>query len=373
MATKSVLCPVCKKQQMYPSSKRCRVCYYARTGKELEPLSRHPRHCMDCGTEISRTKGVKRCGVCYPSWRKRMAAKGTAPAVAPREPLSSFEEAWSRWEQAIGKMRDRYAGPPKRPPGREHITVVPDIHAPFHVEEYVAELCAREGPIATKAIAIGDISDAYAFSVFTKYERVSFSEEWASVHAVVQALSESFHEVEIVVGNHDARLEKRVRERLTEDQVDAVRYMTGGTLCPLTALAKAFPNVTIARHDTPDGHQINWFTTVGDAWLGHPSTFSSVPGNALRKLENWLLDNEGPMGMDRYRLVVLGHTHQLSCIPWRSDTMLLECGCLCAQQFYQTSDRLGGRPQKRGFVWFEQDDGVTDLNSVGWHWFDVAK
>ena len=326
---------------------------------------------MDCGADISRGSKVKRCGVCYPSWRKRMAHKASEPELLLREPLASFEEAWSRWEKAIGKMRDRYAGPPKRPPGRERITVIPDIHAPFHVEQYLAQLCAKEGPVATKAIAIGDVSDAYAFSVFTKYERVPFAEEWASVTAVVQALSESFHEVEIVVGNHDARLEKRVRERLTEDQVEAVRFMTGGTLCPLTALAKAYPNVKIAAHETPAGHQINWFTTAGDAWLGHPEKFSTIPGNALRKLEDWLLDNEGPMGLDRYRLIVLGHTHQLSCIPWRSDTMLVECGCLCASQFYQASPRLGGRPQKRGYVWFEQDDGVTDLNSVGWHWFDV--
>jgi hypothetical protein len=36
-----------------------------------------------------------------------------------------------------------------------------------------------------------------------------------------------------------------------------------------------------------------------------------------------------------------------------------------------TSARIGGRPQRRGYVTFEQVKGVTDLNSVKIHWLDV--
>jgi hypothetical protein len=175
-----------------------------------------------------------------------------------------------------------------------------------------------------------------------------------------------------VIGNHDERLEKRLRQHLTDDMIEAVQYMTGGTLCPLTALVKEYENISIARHEVPNSkHTIDWFTTIGDAWLGHPSRFSKVPGAALRSVEDWLLDNEVTLGMDRYRLIVLGHTHQLGLIPWRSNSMLVECGCVCSVQSYQLSPRLGGRPQKRGYVFFEQVDGVTDLNSVGMHWYDV--
>jgi predicted phosphodiesterase len=315
---------------------------------------------------------VQRCGVCYPSWRKKVAREAGQDRQPIYEPLNSFDEAWRQWQKAIGMMRQRYAGPPRRPKGNvDRICVVPDIHAPFHEERFLAHICAVEGPKSTRAICIGDVSDAFSLSTYLKYERMPFSEEWASVTAVVQALSEAFHSVEIVIGNHDARLEKRVRERLTEDQVDAVKFMTGGTLCPLTALARAYPNVTIASHVTPSGHSVDWFTTCGDAWLGHPEKFSKIPGSALRSVEDWLLDNEVPMGLNRYRLIVLGHTHQLAVFPWRSGQMLLECGALCKSQGYQTSPRLGGRPQKRAYVWFEQTDGITDLNSVGWHWFDV--
>ena len=152
--------------------------------------------------------------------------------------------------------------------------------------------------------------------------------------------------------------------------IDAVMYMTGGTLCPLTALTKQFSNITIARHEVPGTtHTVDWFTTIGDAWLGHPQKFSRVPGNALRALEDWLLDVESSLGLDRFRVIVLGHTHQLALIPWRSNSMLVECGCVCRTQGYQLSPRLGGRPQKKGYVWFEQVDGITDMNSIGMHWY----
>ena len=56
------------------------------------------------------------------------------------------------------------------------------------------------------------------------------------------------------------------------------------------------------------------FTTIGDAWLGHPEKFSKTPGSALRSVEDWLLDNEVTLGLDRYRLIVLGPTPHLACL-----------------------------------------------------------
>jgi len=374
---KTVLCPVCKAHQMTARCKRCRQCYLDRRGATLSHLAATKHYCHACGAEVSRGGSkTKRCRACYVKWRRDRGSASLVPESTPRIPLADFEDAWSRWGTAIGMMRERYSGPPtprKKKNGYERVCVVPDVHAPFHEEEFLAELCAREGPISTKAIAIGDISDAYAFSTFTKYENVSFSEEWAQVTSVVQALSEAFQEVEIVIGNHDERLEKRLRERLSADQIAAVLYMTGGTLCPLTALAKHYPNVSIAKHVTPSGHSVDWFTTCGtDAWLGHPQKFSRVPAAALRAVEDWIRDHETVMGLGRPRLIVMGHTHQLAIVPFRSDTLLVECGSVCQVQSYQLSPRLGGRPQKRGYIWFEQHDGTTDLNSVGMRWFDVA-
>jgi predicted phosphodiesterase len=309
---------------------------------------------------------------------------GSSAPVDPmvREPLASFEEAWAQWARTIGMMRERYAGPAdatKRIKKRgadalksikQKILVIPDLHAPFHDQELFAKMIARETDV-DKAICIGDLSDSYSLSTFTQYRNVGFAEEWASVTLAMQTLSESFPTVEMVIGNHDARLEKRLRERLSEDQVEAVKYLAGGTLCPITALARKYPNVTVARHDVPGGETVDWFTTCGDAWLGHPEKYSRVSGAALRFLEDWLADHEVDLGLERYRLVVMGHTHTASIFPYRNRMLLVETGCLCLTQGYMLKPKIGGRPQVRGYLTFEQTNGRTDLNSVRFHWLDA--
>jgi len=192
-----------------------------------------------------RDRNSARCKPCAerPGWHK----------VTPTtllEPLNSFDAAWAQWMKAVQMSKDRYKGAAKRQHLRssvskstQKILVVPDVHAPFHEPQMLADMLVREAD-ADKVICIGDLSDSYALSTYTHYRRVSFSEEWASVTAVMQALSEAFPSVEVVIGNHDARLEKRLRERLSEDMVDAVKYLAGGILCPVTALAKRYPRVS---------------------------------------------------------------------------------------------------------------------------------
>jgi predicted phosphodiesterase len=286
-----------------------------------------------------------------------------------------FEEAWRNWRRAIGMAKDRYVprtGTHVPKSGTRKILVIPDLHAPFHEEHMFAAMLERESD-ADHVICIGDLGDSYALSRFEKYERMPYREEWASVNLCMQEMASRFPSVEIVIGNHDARLERQLRQRVTEDMVDAIHMITGGVLCPITAMARRYPNVTIAKHETPSGRHIDWFTTIGDAWLGHPEKYSRVPGSALRAVDEWITDNETALGLEPYRLIVMGHTHAASLIPWKANKLLVECGCLCQQQGYMLSPRIGGRPQRRGYVTFEQTDGRTDLNSVRFTWFDAME
>jgi hypothetical protein len=366
---------------------RCRKCW-RRRGPDVSPEEK--THIGKCGHEVS-SPDYETCRTCYDLHRKSLHL--IVPPPEPLNPLLSFEAAWAQWQKAVGMAKDRYRGPGsstaktlgkpnvdtknigvwsgRGPTVRQKILVVPDLHAPFHEEAMFAEMLERESD-ADKVICIGDLSDSYALSTYTHYRRMPFAEEWASVTLCLQALSEKFHSVEVVIGNHDARLEKRLRERLSEDMVDAVKYLSGGVLCPVTALAKRYPNVKVASHAVPGGESVDWFTTCGDAWLGHPEKYSRVPGAALRFVEEWLSDNEHALGLQRYRLIVLGHTHTYSQFLWRSGQMLIECGCLCQQQGYMLKPKIGGRPQRRGYVTFEQTDGVTDLNTVRFYSFDSA-
>jgi len=370
------LCPICGKWPLARGdAKRCARCYYARRG--VPSLARPSRRCVECDGVCS--KAATRCDPCYRRVRRGKADAARldverAAAASIREPLQTFDDAWARWQETIGMMRDRYKGPAKarKADGRQRVLVVPDLHVPFHEREMFADMLARERRQTDLAICIGDVGDSYALSRFAKYESVPYAQEWAEVTLAVQTLSETFPQVRIIVGNHDARLRKALAAQLTPDMVEAVSTMTGGTLCPLTALARRFENVAIARHEVPGtDHSIDWMTVEGDALLAHPERYSRMPGSALRSFEEWAADNAATLGLDEIRLLVMGHTHQLAILPWRAASLMIECGCLCQTQGYMLQARIGGRPQRRGYVWFDQLDGRTDLGSVGYRWLDV--
>lgn len=289
-------------------------------------------------------------------------------ALEMRPSLASYDEAWLMWQREIGMARDRYAPSTATPATDKHgriVTVAGDWHIPWHDPEMVADLIARESARTDLLVIPGDFSDAYALSRFLLYEWMPHRDEWAQVQALLDVLAASFRRILISIGNHDSRLEKQLISRLTPDMVEAVRWMTGGLLCPLTMLAKRYANVDIAQHPLPGGHAANWFAVVGDAWIGHPEAFSVIPGGALRKVENALAHKAEEWGLGEARLVVVAHTHQRADIPWRSGCRLIEPGCLCRTQGYQTTPRMTATTQRHGYLTFWQDDtGRTDFNSV---------
>lgn len=313
-------------------------------------------------------KKQPRSKTCLECYVKNRAGQKRGRNGTPVPVFTCYEDARRAWNESIGKVHDRkVAFKRHKTKRREKILVIPDIHAPFHEPDMLAECLSED---ADRAIVMGDLSDCYSLSRFVKYDPVSFNEEWAKVTLVLDEIATKFDRVDMIIGNHDVRLERALRVRLDVDQMEAIEYMTGGVLCPLTALAKHFPNVYIANHNI-DGHEVQWFTTIGDAWFGHPEKFSKVPGSALRAVEEWLADNQRTLGIPECRAYFLAHTHQLGMFPWRGDKMLVEVGCLCKTQGYMMEPKVGGRPQKRGYVTFEQEDGVTDLNSIRMRWLDA--
>lgn len=277
-----------------------------------------------------------------------------------------FEREWRTFQDEIGAARDRYTGPakPKARTGRLNILVVPDLHAPFQDKEAVASMLEREQDIDI-CVVMGDIGDSYSLSRFLKYESCPYEEELASVTLMLQTFSERFPIVRVIEGNHDApRLEKQLLERLSKDMVTAIRSMTGGTLDPIEAICKRFPNFERKSPTTVNGHKAKWMTQIGDAIFAHAEKFSRVPGSALRSVDEWLTDMEAELRLDEFRVVVQAHTHQLGFFPWKADRWLVECGCLCVPHGYQIAPKIGGRPQRRGWVRMTQIDGVTDINSI---------
>jgi predicted phosphodiesterase len=321
--------------------------------------------CGTCGVNIMRQRGSKQCTRCAqtPGWH----LDDPDHPVLPR----GYESQWLEWQKFIGQARDRYAGPSKRPVqiGRQKIVVAGDFHAPFHHKAFVASMFERERD-ADLLIVAGDLQDHYSVSRFTKYEHVSFEEEMAAVTLLLQEMSERFPRVIVVEGNHDRpRFEKQLRERLSEEMVKVVEYLAGGNLSAVAAAARRFPNVEIAKHKVGT-HNVGWFTQVNDLIVSHAEKYSVTPGAATRKIEEWFADQHDVLGLQPWRVLVQAHTHQFSFVPWHSDKLLLESGCLCVTHGYTLQPRIGGRPQRRGYITLEQVDGRTDVNAVRIVWLD---
>lgn len=284
-----------------------------------------------------------------------------------------FEREWTTWLQHIGAARDRYAGPakPKARTGRLKVVAAGDFHIPFHHPGALATLLTVEKD-ADICVVGGDFGDAHAASTFTKYEHVSYEEEHAGKTLVLSQLSETFPIVKYLKGsNHTDRWEKRLRENLTKDVLDAVMSMTGGILNPDLALVKHYPNVELAQCKTTEGIDVSWLTVVGDVAFCHAERYSRVPGSTLRSIEEWVDDHAGSLELPRLRAICQFHTHQQCAIPYKSDMLLIEPGAMCRQMAYQFGAKASGRPQRLGYVVMELVDGKLDRNSVRLRWLDA--
>jgi predicted phosphodiesterase len=323
--------------------------------------------CPVCQREKIRTRGGKKCKRCAdrPGW----FAEDLDHPLMPR----SYESQWLQWQQFIGQAKERYAGPSKRPVtiGRQKIVIASDFHAPFHAKACVAAMFEAERD-ADLLIVNGDLQDFYSISRFTKYENVTFEEEMAAVTLLLEQMSERFPRVLIVSGNHDQqRFEKQLRERLSEEMCKVVAYLAGGNLSAIAAACKRYPNIELARHQVDASHSVGWFAQVNDLIVTHAEKFSITPGAALRKINEWFVDQADTLKLKPWRVLAQAHTHQLGMFPFEANKFLIETGCLCNTHGYQLVAKIGGRPQRRGYITLVQNDGVTDINSIRMRWFDV--
>jgi hypothetical protein len=326
---------------------------------------------QSCGSVVA---AAKQAGIPYTTMQSRLRmARARREELEPPVPSTHkhFEDAWRVWMDHIGAVKDRYKGPakPRGKNARTRIVAAGDFHVPFHDQEAVAELIAKEAKQADVLLIGGDFGDAYAASVYTKYQSVAFEYEHAQKTVVLQALSEAFPEIIWLKGsNHSDRYEKRLRENLSRDLLSAVMEMTGGILNPELALARRFPNVKVQCWKTPEGHEVPWLAIYGNVAFSHAEKYSRVPLAALRAVEEWLDDFSGHLGLPEIKAVMQFHTHTMSLAPWRSDMLLVEPGAMCLMQDYQLGSKIGGRPQRCGYVSMEFEDGLLDVSSVRLHW-----
>lgn len=292
---------------------------------------------------------------------------------SPRLPVTA-DEAWEQLAGWIGRKRIPKVTPPKwQAKAEQRIVVAGDFHAPFFDPEAVAALIANESGRADTLIVSGDLMDFYSISRFLKYERIPIEQEIAGADALLGQLAAAFPDVLVIEGNHDTqRFEKQLRSLMSPEMMHVIELLTGGNLSVIQMLAKRHPNVRFAPQHA--GHyKLGWLTQVGDLIVSHAEKFSSVPGSALRKIEEGMADFEQVYGLRPWRVLVQAHTHAYSMIPWHADKLLCEGGAMCLTHGYQLTARMGGRPQRIGYTTLTQQHQKTDLNSVKFHWLNADR
>ena len=289
---------------------------------------------------------------------------------SPRLPFTT-DECWALLDEWIGRKRTPKPKPKKwQAKAEQRYCIAGDFHAPFHDPDVVAELIAHEADRTDTLVISGDLMDFYSISRFLKYEHVPIEQEIAGVDALLSQLAAAFPDVLIVEGNHDApRLEKQLRSLLTPEMMHCIELLTGGNLSIVKLLAKRHGNVRFAPQQAGKFH-LGWLTQIGDLVVTHAEKFSITPGAAVRKIEEGLSDFEQVYGLKPWRVLLQAHTHQFSMIPWHADKLLGETGCCCLTHGYQLTARMGGRPQRQGYVTLTQIAGKTDVNSVRFHWLN---
>lgn len=292
---------------------------------------------------------------------------------SPRLPVTA-DECWELLDNWIGRKRIPYKHPQKWQAKKEQRFVIAgDFHAPFQCNEVVGELIAKESNYTDTLIISGDLIDHYSISRFVPYERVPIEQEIAGADALLTQLAQAFPDVLIVEGNHDKpRFEKQIRSLLTPEMMHCIELLTGGNLSIVHLLAKRHKNVRFAPQ-IAGRYKLGWLTQVGDLIVLHAEKFSRVPGAALRQIDEGLTDFDQVYGLQPWRVLVQAHTHQLGMFPFKSDRLLVEGGCCCEVHGYQMTARMGGRPQRQGYVTLTQRGGVTDVNSVRLHWLNAEK
>lgn len=287
----------------------------------------------------------------------------------PAPAIIGYEEARAILLKWIGCAKSRYHGPAKRKATNAHqrIAVCSDLHVPFHEPEYVAEMF-EDTAGADLLVVAGDLADSYALSRFLKYEHVPIETEMAALEVFLEQASERYPKVIVLEGNHGlSRLEKSLIAHNDEQVIAAVRLLTGGSFSLLQAACRQFPNVEMG-HTQVGRFDLDWLVQIGDAIICHAEKFSVVPGSAMRKVEEWLADQEQSLNLNPWRVVMQAHTHQISMFPWHADKLLIELGCLCSLHGYQLTAKIGGRPQRRGWWSLDQVNGQTDTDSLLMRW-----
>lgn len=247
-----------------------------------------------------------------------------------------------------------------------------DLHG--YPDEILIDSIIKEQP--DEIYFVGDIFDQAQFSAHNgDYGEVAeeFSCEVERVSNCFQDILKSTRAtITVSRGNHDDWLNKLLVALVPEsarafcqDPIDIVaarvwKDFPGRLKKTVTELNVKLPHKSFKLEKS-----LRYLEIVGDAYLSHLNFVASKPGEAALKLSNWLSEWVDVLGWPKPRLCIQLHVHNKSYSWTRGGHLcLVEPGMAGWSEEYKISYQAKWRPGTIGACYFEQTDGVTDLDSV---------
>lgn len=243
------------------------------------------------------------------------------------------------------------------------ILVLSDPHEPYGAEFVYADALNNHGDAALLVVP-GDLGDYYSKSRFRKNQSADFREEVRSVFKRMEWMSAHFRSVKIMMGNHDNRPEKKIKDLLNVDP----ELLIFTELNLLKHLSCYFHNVEIVEHriaKTRLGVTYIWQMPETDIVFTHAEISRAQKSATLEYISNWLHKSRHFLGIKDYRVIVQGHNHQSMktdedgetwmMVPTASDPYSLGFEYIL-QRMYKT-------PPVIGYTVLYHDNGVCDTNA----------
>jgi predicted phosphodiesterase len=287
--------------------------------------------------------------------KKRTASKETLPIFDEYElVLQQIQEKKQLLLQASNKRFEKLGNPGK---ANYKVLAISDLHIPFENTDVINHALKNHGD-ADALVINGDLFDMYSVSKWPKNKSVLLEHEYKLVFDYIKMFAETFKEVHITKGNHDARLQSYFSSHIDP----AISFITH---------PDAIERISLGYNVGPSGHldkvcdfnnvfyssgPYAWYTKIGDVIFAHPNNGGKAPMRTGVGVAEYFNERED------FSTVVVGHSHRMGSVFWRNK-LVIEQGCCCLPQEYEADAKMQYGMQTFGYaVLYMNNEGKVDFD-----------